>query len=89
MTLYKIWTSTKAHPRGLCAARLELSPSPSTARVATWERRFGAHDACRLGFVGPRYTADTCTGFRQYFQGSFFIPHRVHSLSDFGLSTNF
>jgi len=59
------------------------------ATMATWGRRFGANADCRLGFDCPRYMADTCIGFRQYFQVWFFIPHEVHSLSDFRLSTTF
>jgi len=50
---------------------------------------FGANPDCRLGFDCPRYIADTCIGSPQYFQLWFFIPHRVHSLSDFRLSTTF
>jgi len=89
MTFYKVSSSSKARAGGLGTARRELSPWPSTATAATWERRFGANTDCRLRFSSPRYTADTCTSFRQYFQASFFIPHRVDSLSDFRLSTTF
>ena len=86
-TFYKMSSSLKAQAGGLGTARRGLSPWPSTATVATWGRRFGANADCRLGFDCPRYIADTCTGFRQYFQVWLFIPHRVHSLSDFPLST--
>jgi len=82
-------SSLKAHTGGLCTARFELSPLQSTATVATWRHRFGADAAGRLGFDCAPYTADTCIGFRQCFQWWFLIPHCVHSLSDFRLSTTF
>jgi len=50
---------------------------------------FGADENCRLGLAGTRYTGTTCSRFRQYFQVWFFIPPRLHSLSDFLLSTTF
>ena len=89
MTFYKMSSSSNAQARGLCTARFELSPFPSTATVATWGRCFGANADGRLGFDCPRYTADTCISFRQCFQRWYLIPHRVHSLSDFFLSTTF
>ena len=70
---------------GLCAERLQLSPSPSTATLATCRHRLGVNEACRLCFAGPRYTDHTCTRFRPYFLAWFFIPHPLLSLSDFGL----
>jgi len=63
MTFYKMSSSSKAPAGGLCTARFELSPLPSTATVATWGCRFGANSDCRLGFDCPRYIADTCIGF--------------------------
>jgi len=89
MTFYTISSSSKAQAGGLCTARRQLSPWPSTATVATWRCRFGVNAHCRLGFDCPRYIADTCIGFRQSFHVWFFIPHRVHSLLYFGLSTTF
>jgi len=89
MTFYKMSSSSKAQAGGLCTARFALSLWPSTATVATWGRRFGANADCRLGFDCPRDIADTCIGFRHYFQVWLFIPHRVHSLSDVRLSTTF
>jgi len=80
MTFYTMSSSSKAQAGGLCTARFELSPWPSTATVATWGRSFGANADCRLGYDCPRYTANTCIGFQQYFQAWFFILHRVHSL---------
>jgi len=68
ITFYKMSSSSKAHAGSLCAARLELSLWPSTATVATRGLRFGANVDGRLGFAWPRYTADTCIGFRQYLQ---------------------
>ena len=68
MTFYKMSSLSKAQAGGICTARFGLSPWPSTATVATRERRFGANKVCHLGFDCPRYTADTCTSFRQYFQ---------------------
>jgi len=65
MTFYKMSSSSKAQAGGLCTARHELSPWPSTATVATWGRRFGVNADCHLGFDCPRYIADTCIGFRQ------------------------
>jgi len=89
MTSYKMSSSSKAQAGGLCTARLELSPCPSTATVATCGGRFGANADCRVGFDCSRYTAGTCIGFRHYFQAWFFILHRMHSLSDFRSSTTF
>ena len=89
MTFYKMLSSSKAQAGAFCTAHFELSPRPSTATVATWGRRFGANADRRLGFDCPRYMADTCIGFQQYFQVWFFIPHRLHSLSDFPLSATF
>jgi len=86
---YKMLSLSKAQAGGLCAARLELSPWTPTATVATWGRRFGSNADCRLGFNCPCYIADSCIGFRHYFQVWFLIPHQVYSLSDFRLSTNF
>jgi len=86
---YKMSSSSKAHAGGLCAASFELSPLPSTATLATWGRRFGANADGRLGFDFPRYTADTCIGFRPCFQRWFLIPYRLHSLSHLRLSTTF
>ena len=74
MTFYKISSSSKAHAGGLCAARLELSPWPSTARVATWGRRFGVNVDCRLGFDCPRYTAADCIGFSTVLPSVVFHP---------------
>jgi len=89
MTFYKMSSSSKAQAGGLCTARFELSPWQSTATVAAWGGRCGLNADCRLGFGCPRYRADTCIGVQQYFQALIFIPHRVHSLSDFRLSTIF
>jgi len=89
MPFYKMSSLSKAQARGLCTARFELSPWPSTATVATWESRFGVNADCRLGFACPRYAADACISLRQYFQVWFLIPHRVPSLSNFRLSTTF
>jgi len=89
MTFHKTSSSLKAQAGGLCTARHDLSPWPSTATVATWGRWFGANADCRLGFDCPLYIADTCISFRPYFQVWFLIPHRVHSLSHFRLSTTF
>ena len=89
MTFYKMSSSSKAQAGALSTARRELSPWRSTATVTTWGRRFGANADCRLCIECPRYIADTCFGFRHYFQVLFFIPHRVHSLSDCRLSTSF
>jgi len=85
----KMSTSSKAQAGGLCEARLELSPWTSTATVATWGRRFGSNADSGLGSNCRRYIADSCIGFRHYFQRWFLIPHQVYSLSDFRLSTNF
>ena len=89
VTFYKMSSSSKAQAWGLCTARFELPPLPSTATVATWGRRFGANADGRLGLGCPRYTADTCIGLRQCVQTWFLIPHRVYSFSDFRLSTTF
>jgi len=89
MTVYKMWSSSKAHAGGLCTACFELSPWPSTATVATWGGCFGVNADCRWGFDGPQYTADTCIGFQQYFQAWLFILHHAHLLTDFRLSTTF
>ena len=50
MTFYEMSSSSKAPPGGLCTPRLELSPWPSTATVATWGRPFAVNADCRLGF---------------------------------------
>jgi len=67
-----MWSLSKAHAGGLCTARRELSPWPSTATGATWGPRFGANADCRLDFDCPRLIADTCIGFRQNFRVWFF-----------------
>jgi len=54
MTFYTMSLSSKAHAGRLSAARCELSPWPSTATVATWERRFGASVHCGLGIACPQ-----------------------------------
>jgi len=83
ITCYKILSSSKAHAGGLRTTRLELSPWPSKATVATWGHCLSANNACRLSFAGPRYTTDTRTGFRPYFQAWLLSPNCVHTLSDF------
>jgi len=64
MPFYKMWSSSNAHAGGLYAACLELCPWPSTVTVASWGRRLGVNQACRLGSADSRYTTDTYTGFR-------------------------
>jgi len=63
MTFYKLSSSSKAQAAVLCATRLELSPWPSLATVATWWHRFRVDEACRLGLAGPQYIADICNSF--------------------------
>lgn len=63
MTFDKMSGSSKAHAGGLCSARFQLSPWPSTATVATWGRRFGANVDSHLGFACTGYIVDTCTGW--------------------------